>query len=200
MNYTEMTKPALVDLAVEREVAKNKTAARKTDKAELIRLLDVDDIKRRGAAHAAAKAEAVPDATHGVHGLVPSAHAIQHGQPSTIPAPPEPGEDIADSVAKVLAADKLVAEHDVENDGRHIADIPAVPGAMAYGDTPEAAERSARAIAAEAMSPPKKRAVLTSEQRQNKLRRNRRKHRARLAGRSARRGSGQPRRQANQAA
>jgi predicted SAM-dependent methyltransferase/predicted RNase H-like HicB family nuclease len=45
-------------------------------------------------------------------------------------------------------------EHDVEVDGRHIADIPSVPGAMAYGDTPEEAEVAARKIADEVTGAP----------------------------------------------
>lgn len=134
--YEDTLKPALVDLVVERELVKNKTAARKMDKADIIRLLEVDDIKRRGAEYKAAKQ---PDATHGVHGLVPSAHAITHSQPADQAEAPKPKP-----VPLVLAS-----------------------------------------------SPPKKRVKLTSEQRQNKLRRNRRKHRRALAGRSARRGTGQ---------
>jgi hypothetical protein len=191
VNYIEMNKPALVDLAVEREVAKNKTAARKTDKAELIRLIEIDDIKRRGAAHAAAKAPepapAVPDAT---------------------------GEDIADSVAKVLAADKLVGPEPspfkgllgTTPDGR-LAENPATGRIISGEAFKEVEQRNAEAEARAKPKPlalpasePRKRTKLTAEQRKNKLRRNRRKHRARLAGRSARRGSGQGPRQPKHAA
>ncbi len=42
---------------------------------------------------------------------------------------------------------KLTIEFDREDDGRWIADIPQVPGAMAYGDTRREAELRAKAVA-----------------------------------------------------
>jgi predicted RNase H-like HicB family nuclease len=40
-----------------------------------------------------------------------------------------------------------VIEFEREDDGRWIADVPAIPGAMAYGATKHEAEAKARAIA-----------------------------------------------------
>ncbi len=83
MNYAEMNKPALVDLVVGRELLKTKTAARRTEKAELIRLLDVDDIKRRGAER---KAEREDQPGPIIPGTL---QTLQRSVPSTIPAPPD---------------------------------------------------------------------------------------------------------------
>lgn len=41
----------------------------------------------------------------------------------------------------------LVVETEQEDDGRWLAEIPAVPGAMAYGNTVEEAARKAEALA-----------------------------------------------------
>lgn len=41
----------------------------------------------------------------------------------------------------------LVVEFDQENDGRWIAEIPALPGVLAYGITREDARREAEALA-----------------------------------------------------
>lgn len=48
-----------------------------------------------------------------------------------------------------MAGDPFEIEYDVEADGRIIADIEAVPGALAYGRTREEAARNAVAIALE---------------------------------------------------
>ena len=45
------------------------------------------------------------------------------------------------------AAMKLTVEFDRETDGRWIAEIPEVPGAMAYGDIEEEAKAKAYALA-----------------------------------------------------
>lgn len=42
---------------------------------------------------------------------------------------------------------RFEAEFDREDDGRWIAEIPSLPGAMAYGDTRESALASVEAIA-----------------------------------------------------
>ncbi len=47
---------------------------------------------------------------------------------------------------------KLTIEFDREDDGRWIAEVPQVPGAMAYGATAEAAAAGAEAIALRAIT------------------------------------------------
>ena len=42
---------------------------------------------------------------------------------------------------------EFTIEHDRESDGRRIADIPALPGTMAYGSTAEQARAHAQALA-----------------------------------------------------
>jgi predicted RNase H-like HicB family nuclease len=46
----------------------------------------------------------------------------------------------------------LPLEIDREDDGRWIAEIPAVPGALAYGETPEKAAAKAEALALRALA------------------------------------------------
>jgi predicted RNase H-like HicB family nuclease len=41
----------------------------------------------------------------------------------------------------------LHLEIEREDDGRFLASVPALPGVMAYGNTPEAAQRKVKAIA-----------------------------------------------------
>jgi predicted RNase H-like HicB family nuclease len=101
MTYEDMLKPALVDLAIQRGVLKNKSAGRTANKQELCEQLAAQD-----------------------------------------------------RVEAINKANAATVEHEVEVDGRHLADIPSVPGAMAYGETPEAAERAARDIATEALAVP----------------------------------------------
>jgi predicted RNase H-like HicB family nuclease len=46
----------------------------------------------------------------------------------------------------------LTVEIEQEDDGRWLAEVPAVPGAMAYGATPEEAKARAEALALRALA------------------------------------------------
>ena len=46
----------------------------------------------------------------------------------------------------------LLVELDLENDGRWIAEVPAIAGALAYGATKDEAERNVRALVAEVIA------------------------------------------------
>lgn len=46
-----------------------------------------------------------------------------------------------------MKSPSLTIEYDREDDGRWIAEIPSVPGALAYGETKAQAKRKASAIA-----------------------------------------------------
>jgi predicted RNase H-like HicB family nuclease len=46
----------------------------------------------------------------------------------------------------------LIVETEQEEDGRWIAEVPAIPGALAYGKTREEAIETVRALAAEVLA------------------------------------------------
>jgi predicted RNase H-like HicB family nuclease len=52
----------------------------------------------------------------------------------------------------VSFAAALAVEIECEEDGRWIAEIPAIPGVLAYGDTPEEARARAEALALRVMA------------------------------------------------
>ena len=50
-------------------------------------------------------------------------------------------------VKQSITSGSFAVEYDRETDGRWIAEIPKLPGVMAYGDTKQAAQRRVYAIA-----------------------------------------------------
>ncbi len=52
----------------------------------------------------------------------------------------------------MVASPRLAVEIEREDDGRWLAEVPAVPGALAYGRTPEEAAAKAEALALRALA------------------------------------------------
>ena len=57
-----------------------------------------------------------------------------------------------DAAPQKMAAMDLIIECDREEDGRWLAEVPGVPGALAYGSTPDEAMARAEAIALHAIA------------------------------------------------